>query len=113
MLYKTTGWSSMDKDDMLDKISSQIDVMVSLLKIAYAGQINEVRRTVYEDEIAVKILEFAQQDLPASELVSKVGGEVKQKERTIRYRLSDLIARGVLKVEKVGNKSYYRTTGLI
>lgn len=103
----------MEKELMLKKISDQMDILASLFKLAYADKISEVRTKVYEDKAMAKILEIVLEDLPVSELVSKVCSEVNQKERTIRYRLSDLVGMGVLKIEKVGNKSFYRLTGVI
>lgn len=103
----------MEKELMLKKISDQMDILVSLFKLAYADKIIEVRKKVFEDKVMVKILEIVPEDLPVSELVSKVCREINQKERSIRYRLSDLVGMGVLKTEKVGNKSFYRLTGII
>lgn len=103
----------MEKDMVLQKISDQMDIMVSLFKLAYADKINEVRKKVFEDKVMATILEIITEELPASELISKVCSKVNQKERSVRYRLSDLVGMGVLKTERVGNKSFYRLTGII
>ena len=103
----------MEKDLMLQKISDQMDIMVSLFKLAYADKINEVRKKVFEDKVMATILEIVPEELPTSELTSKVCSKVNQKERSVRYRLSDLIGMGVLKTERVGTKSFYRLTGII
>lgn len=106
----------MDKEEkelILEKISDQMDILVSLFKLAYADTISEVRTKVFEDKVMAKILEIVPEALPARELVAKVCSEVDQKERTIQYRLSDLVSMGVLKTEKVGNKSFYQLTGII
>jgi predicted HTH transcriptional regulator len=102
-----------EKDAMLQKISDQLDMLISLSKLAYADKIDEVKKEIAEDEVMTKILEVISEDLTTGDLVSVVGAQVKQKERTIRSRLSDLVGKGVLKVEKVGAKSFYRSTGLI
>lgn len=103
----------MEKEAILQKISDQMDMLISLFKLANSERIKTERKRIFEDEVMAKIIELVPEDLPASELVSKVSSEVKQKERAIRYRLSELIAMGVLKTERVGNKSFYRLTGLI
>lgn len=103
----------MEKDIMLQKISDQMDMLISLFKLAYSDKIGEVKKRIAEDEVMTKILEVVSEDLTAGELISAVGAQVKQRERTIRSRLSDLIGMGVLKIEKEGTKSFYRSTGLI
>ena len=103
----------MDKDIMLQKISNQLDMLIGLFKLAYSDKISEISSKIAEDEVMTKILEIVSEDLTAGELVAAVSAQVKQKERTIRSRLSDLIGMGVLKIEKEGAKSFYRSTGLI
>ena len=103
----------MDKEFVLEKISDQMDMLICLFKLAYSAKIGEVRKEVFEDEVMAKIMEVVQEDLPAKDLVSVIGQQVKQKERTIRARLSDLVGKGVLRIEKVGKSSFYRSTGLI
>lgn len=103
----------MEKEAILQKISDQMDMLISLFKLANSERIKAEKKRIFEDEVMAKIIEIVPEDLPASELISKVSSEVKQKERTIRYRLSDLIAMGILKTEREGNRQYYRLTGLI
>ena len=103
----------MEKEEILKKISNQMDILVNLYKLAYADAIDKVRVKIYEDQVMAKILEIIPEELPSSELVKRVCSEVKQKERAIQYRLSNLVSIGVLKTEKVGNKSFYRLTGVI
>lgn len=103
----------MEKEAILQKISDQMDMLISLFKLANSERINAEKKRIFEDEVMAKIIEIVPEDLPASELISKVSSEVKQKERTIRYRLSDLVAMGILRTEREGNRSFYRSTGLI
>lgn len=98
---------------MLQKISDQLDMLISLSKLAYSDQIDKVKKEIAEDEVMSKILEVISEDLTVGDLVSVVSAQVKRKERTIRSRLSDLVGKGVLKIERVGTKSFYRPTGLI
>jgi len=102
-----------EKELVLQRISDQMDMLISLLKLAYSDTINDVKRKVSEDAVTAKIMEVVLEDLPSGDLVSAVSAQVKQKERTIRARLSDLVAMGVLKIERVGKNSFYRSTGLI
>lgn len=103
----------MEKELVLQKICDQMDMLISLFKLAYADKINVIKKRIYEDEVMTKIIEVVQEDLPTGELVSVVGKQVEQRERTIRARLSDLVGMGILKVEKVGKNSFYRLTGII
>jgi predicted LPLAT superfamily acyltransferase len=104
-----------EKEQILQKILDQLDLLVNLSKVAYADKISQVKNKVSEDSVMAAILEMVQvqEDLPTGSLVTVVGERVKQKERTIRARLSDLVSMGVLKVEKIGKNSFYRSTGLI
>jgi predicted HTH transcriptional regulator len=104
---------SVEKEQILQKISDQMDMLVSLSKLAYSDKIDKAKQEIVKDEITAKILELVSEDLTAGELVSAVCAQVKQKERTIRSRLSDLVGKGILEIEKVGAKSFYRSTGLI
>lgn len=103
----------MEKDLVLQKISDQMDMLISLFKLAYSDKISEGKKKVFEDKIMSEIIEAVPEDLTSGELVSRVSHEVKQSERTIRARLSDLVSIGVLRIEKVGKNSFYRSTGLI
>lgn len=103
----------MEKDAILQKISDQLDMLVSLSKLAYSDKIDKAKQEIVKDEIMAKILELVSEDLTAGDLVSAVCAQVEQKERTIRSRLSELVSKGVLKIEKEGTKSFYRSTGLI
>jgi DNA-binding transcriptional ArsR family regulator len=102
-----------EKDAILQKISDQLDMLVSLSKLAYSDKIDKAKQEIVKDEIMAKILELVSEDLTAGDLVSAVCAQVEQKERTIRSRLSELVSKGVLKIEKEGTKSFYRSTGLI
>lgn len=103
----------MEEAAILQKISGQLDMLISLSKLAYSGKIDKIRREIAEDEVMTKIMEMVSEDLPSGDLVSAVGTQVKQKERTIRARLSYLVGKGVLKIERVGKESFYQSTGLI
>jgi len=103
----------LEKELVLQRISDQVDMLVSLLKLAYSDTISEVQRKVSEDIVMRNIMELVPEDLPSGDLVSAVSAHVKQGERTIRGRLSDLVSMGVLKIERVGKNSFYRSTGLI
>jgi DNA-binding transcriptional ArsR family regulator len=102
-----------EQKQILQKISEQMDMLVSLFKLANSETINKEKEKIFKDPVKAKIIEVVPEDLPANELVSRVSSEVKQKERTIRYRLSELVAMGILKIEREGNKSFYRSSGLI
>ena len=104
----------MEKELILEKISEQLDLLVSLSKIAYAEKINQVKEKISSEETMSKMLEIIEneENLPAGKLVKVVEEQVKLKERTIRIRLSQLVSLGVLKIERVGNNSFYRSTGL-
>jgi hypothetical protein len=102
-----------EQEQILQKISEQMDMLVSLFKLANSETINKEKEKIFKDPVKAKIIEVVPEDLPANELVSRVSSEVKQKERTIRYRLSELVAMGILKIEREGNKSFYRSSGLI
>lgn len=103
----------MEKELVLQKISDQLDMLISLSKLAYSDKIDEIKKEIAENEVMTGIMEILSEDLTAGELVSVVSAQVKQKERTIRSRLSYLVGKGVLKIEKVGTRSFYRSTGLI
>ena len=103
----------MEENELLRKISAQLDMLISLSKLAYSGKIDKVRREIAGDETMAKIMEMVPENLSSGDLVSAVGAQVKQKERTIRVRLSYLVGKGILKVERVGKESFYQSTGLI
>jgi DNA-binding transcriptional regulator PaaX len=103
----------MEKEETIQKISDNLNILVSLYKLAYSEKIDEVRKKIFDDNIMAKILEIVPEELAANELVKKVCNEVSQKERTVRYRLSELVSMGVLTVERSGNKSFYKLSGII
>lgn len=103
----------MDKEDILDSINKNVQILVNLNKLVYSEKLNEIRAKITEDKVMAKILDVIPEELIANDLVKKVCSEINQKERTVRYRLSELVSMGVLGTNKSGNKSFYYFTGII
>ena len=98
---------------VLEDISRKLDIVISLLKIGSKHAIDELRRKVEEDSIAMRILEIADGTLTYSEIARKVAQEMEVSESTVKRKISKLRSLGLLIARRGERGVYYEASGLI
>ena len=100
-------------DQGLERIGALLEQILAVLRVANSDKIDALKRSLDSDPVAAAILDKVDLELTAGELVAEVMKVVPQKERTIQTRLAELARAGILRMSKVGVKTYYVRTGLI
>lgn len=100
-------------DQGLERIGTLLEQVLAVLKLANSDKIDAVKRSVEGDPVVTAILDKLDLELTSGELIAEVMKVVPQKERTIQARLAELARAGILRINKVGTKTYYVRSGLI
>jgi hypothetical protein len=106
-----------ERDAALNENDSQIiqrlDLIQATLRLAFVPQLAAARDALLADEVAAAILENAGEWLGSADLQKAVAKTTGKSTRTVRDRLPELVAQGVLEVRGPEKRTDYRRTGLI
>jgi len=98
--------SKLDKLDMLD-------TLISLSKLSNRPILDEIRRNLERDKVATRILDLSDGAITYSNLAKQVSEETGAAEITVKKKMSDLKAMGLLTSRREGKETYYENTGLL
>jgi len=96
-----------------DAVVERLDRILSILRVAHADKISELRRSVRGHPVDAAILDHALDWTPGGDLRQGVAKDAGQTERNVNNRIADLIALGALEKRGAGRATAYRSTGLI
>lgn len=96
-----------------DELLRRLDLMQATLQLAFKPQLDAARNALRADKVIAAILDETEDWIASSELQKRVATAVKTSDRTVRDRLPDLVAEGVLAMRGSERKGEYRRTGLI
>lgn len=96
-----------------DAVVERLDRILSLLRVAHADKIGELRNTIRGHAVDAALLDGALDWTPAGDLRRSVAKKADQTERNVNNRIGDLLALGVLEKQGAGRATCYRSTGLI
>jgi len=95
------------------EIQERLDDILSVLKIAFAGEIATTRTRLRQDSVIAALLEETAEDWQLSgELQRRVAQSTKTSERTVRDRIAELHALGALRGKGAGRQTQYKSTGI-
>jgi hypothetical protein len=96
-----------------DAIVQRLDRMIAILQLAHREAIEDARERIMGDKANEAILSAATSWTPAGKLQIVVTKKTKQSPRTVKRRIADLVAQGLLEKQGAGANVSYKTTGLI
>jgi DNA-binding transcriptional ArsR family regulator len=97
-----------------NRLEARLDLLISLLRIAYREPIEAEHQRVLSDPASKAILGAARRDwIDAGELKRRAGSGTQASKPTIERRIAELVDRGVLSRRGAGGHVQYRSTGLI
>lgn len=96
-----------------DRISQQLDTVISILRIAHRDEIMRTRERIRDDKVNAAILELTGDWIPAGKLKTGVMKKAKQSKPTVERRIASLLEEGVIEKQGAGGHVSYRSTGLI
>lgn len=99
---------------MADEVLLQrLDLIQATPQLAFKTQLDEARQKLCSDKAVATIVDETGDWIASPELQKRVAASAKTSERTVRDRLSDLLANRVLAVRGKERRAEYRRTGLI
>ena len=94
-----------------ENISSQLDTIISLLKLTNQDALDGVRAQL--DDAAKAVIEPTSEPVAVGKLKKDVATKTNQSEKTVQRRIADLVAMGLLTKDGAGKTATYQSTGLL
>lgn len=99
-----------------EALLARLDSMVAILKIGFASELGSIRKEVHAEKVGAAILTLLEDSdgwVGSGEIQRTVSKSATVAERTVRARLADLLALGVLRSRGGGRSTEYSLSGLI
>lgn len=94
-----------------EKISKQLETIISLLKLTNRDALAAVRDTL--DDVSKALIEATTEPVVVGKLKRDVAKATSQSEKTVQRRIAELVAMGALARDGGGSSATYRSTGLL
>ena len=104
---------SEENTKLLKDISRKLDQLILLMKLSNRTTLENIKKKIKRDKVALKILEYADGSLSYSVISKKVSEELGVAEITVKKKLAELKEMGALMPVRRGKEVYYESTGLI
>jgi biotin operon repressor len=104
---------SEENTELLRDISKKLDQLIILMKLSNKATLENVRKKIKRDKVALQILESADEFLSYSTISKKVSEALGVAEITVKKKISELKEMGVLIPVRKGREVYYKNSGLI
>jgi hypothetical protein len=95
------------------QIIQRLDLIQATLRLAFAPQLDAARKELLADGVAAAIHGHAGEWVGSAALQTAAAKSCGKSTRTVRDRLPELLAQGVLESRKIETRIEYRRTGLI
>lgn len=102
-----------DNTVLLKEISKKLGSLIILMKLSNRAALEDFKRKIDRDKIAVKILEVADGTITYSDLSKKVAADLGVAEITVKKKISEMKELGVLSISRKGKEAYYENSGLL
>lgn len=96
-----------------DDVVARLDRITAILQLAHRDEIERARTQIRSDKVNAAILDASAKWIGSGAMQAKVAKKTKASTRTVRDRIADLLATGVLDKRGGGPTTEYRTNGLI
>jgi DNA-binding GntR family transcriptional regulator len=94
-------------------IIARLDTIIAVLKLANRDSIEAARNDIVSDRVNREILDRASAWAGSGTLQKAVAGKTGSSTRTVRDRLAELAAQGLLEKRGGGPTTEYRSSGVI
>jgi hypothetical protein len=95
------------------EILRRLDLIQATLRLAFAPQLAVARKELLADGVAAAILEHGGEWAASTDLQKAAAKTCGKSTRTVRDRLPELVAQGILETRGTELRLEYRQTGLI
>jgi biotin operon repressor len=98
--------------NILREISKKLDQLIVLIKLSNRAALEDIRRRIERDKVALQILESADGSLSYSAMSKKISETLGVAEITVKKKISELKEMGVLVAVRKGKEVYYEKSEL-
>jgi DNA-binding transcriptional ArsR family regulator len=99
--------------ELLRDISSKLDTLISLVKLSNRDILTGLTKEIERDKVATQILELADGLITYSNLAKQVHEETGAAEITVKKKMAELKALGLLISRREGKETFYTNAGLL
>jgi biotin operon repressor len=97
----------------LTEISRKLDQLIILLKLSNRASLSEYKRQLERDKVYVRIMEIADSSFSYSDISKKLHDELGVAEITVKKKIAELKAMGLLIATRKGREVFYENSGLL
>lgn len=95
-----------------DELLRRLDLIQATLQMAFASELDAARTRLRADDVSAAILDLSENWIGSTDLQAKASRRTKKSARSVRDRLPELGAQGVLEARGTERRMEYRRTGL-
>lgn len=99
-------------DAVAEELARKLDLLIALTRVSVKDALEAERSALEADQVAKEVLATAEVWIGAGALQERVAERTGQSTKTVRRRMADLLARGVLIKQVEGRTVSYRSSGL-
>lgn len=96
-----------------EELLRRLDLIQATLQLAFAPQLASAREAIRENAVNKEILDATTEWIASTKIQERVAKNTEKSQRTVRDRLSELVAQRVLEVRGTERRAEYRRTGLV
>jgi DNA-binding transcriptional ArsR family regulator len=104
---------SQKESEQLAEISRKLDQLIALLKIGSRKTLEEYKRQLQQDKVYLRILEITNSPSSYSDIVKRSHEELGVAEITVKKKIAELKAMGLLIAIRKGREVYYENSGIL
>jgi DNA-binding transcriptional ArsR family regulator len=104
---------SQKENEQLAEISRKLDQLIALLKLGNRKTLEEYKRQLQRDKVYARILEITDSPLSYSDIVKKLHEGLGVAEITVKRKIAELKAMGLLIAMRRGREVYYEYSGIL
>lgn len=101
------------EDAQYEQLMGRLDVLIGLLQVAHAPQLEAAREDLLSDPVAKRLLEATEDWISAGSLAGAVANACGVSERTVQRTMAELLKRGILRNRRAARSLEYKTTGIL
>jgi len=104
---------SQKESEQLAEIAKKLDQLIALLKIGNRKILEEYKRQLQRDKVYARIIEITNSPLSYSDIVNRLHDELGVAKITVKKKIAELKAMGLLIAMRKGREVYYEDSGIL
>jgi len=101
------------ESSQLAEISRKLGQLIVLLKLSNRATLEDYKKQLERDKVYTRILEISDGSLSYSDISKKISEELGVADITVKKKIAELKAMGLLIASRKGREVYYENSGLL